>query len=114
MCRFRIFKIGLNGSKVTIFPFHVQQKKFKNDQDVCWLEHDYMEMKMIVRDQSKNYFHLNPKIGPLCPPPPTTFSVPERNTGKCFERPAKIFMGRQRFGDNLRGGGGAGVLTIWF
>ena len=24
-----------------------------------------MEMKMIVRDQSKNYFHLTPKIGPL-------------------------------------------------
>ena len=38
-------------------------KKFKNDQDVCW--HDYMEMKMIVWDQSKNDFHLTPKIGPL-------------------------------------------------
>ena len=25
---------------------------------------------MIVRDQSNNYFHLTPKIGPLCPPPP--------------------------------------------
>ena len=33
--------------------------------------------------------------------PPTTFSVPKRNTGKCFERPAKILRGRQRFGDNL-------------
>ena len=41
------------------------KKKFKNDQDVCWLEHDYMEMKMIVWDQSKNYFHLTPKISPL-------------------------------------------------
>ena len=41
------------------------KKKFKNNQDVCWLEHDYMEMKMIVRDQSKNYFHLTLKIGPL-------------------------------------------------
>ena len=48
------------------------KKKFKNDQDVCWLEHDYMEMKMIIRDQSKNYFHLTPKIGPLWPPPPPT------------------------------------------
>ena len=38
---------------------------FKNDQDICWLEHDYMEMKMIVRDQTKNYFHLTLKIGPL-------------------------------------------------
>ena len=38
---------------------------FKNDQDVCWLEHDYMKMKMIVRDQSKNDFHLTAKIGPL-------------------------------------------------
>ena len=41
------------------------KKKFKNEQDVFWLEHDYMEMKMIVTDQSKNYFHLSPKIGPL-------------------------------------------------
>ena len=41
------------------------KKKFKNDQDVCWLEEDYMEMKKIVRDQSKNYFHLTPKIGSL-------------------------------------------------
>ena len=39
------------------------KKKFKNDQDVCWLEEDYMEKKKIVRDQSKNYFHLTPKIG---------------------------------------------------
>ena len=41
------------------------KKKLKNDQDDCWLEHDYMEMKIIFRDQSKNYFHLTPKIGPL-------------------------------------------------
>ena len=58
-----------------------------------------------------NHYHY-------CHPPPTTFSVPKRNTGKCFERPAKILRGRQRFGDNLggggAGGGGAGVLTIWF
>ena len=40
--------------KLQFFPFYV-----------CWLEHDYMEMKVIVRDQSKNYFHLIPKIGPL-------------------------------------------------
>ena len=49
----------------------------------------------------------------------TTFSVPKRNTCKCFERPAKILRGRQRFGDNLGGGGaggagGAEVRTIWF
>ena len=51
--------------------FHpMYKKKLKNYQDVCWLEHDYMEMKMIVRNQSKNYFHLTPKIGPLRPPPP--------------------------------------------
>ena len=30
-----------------------------------------------------------------CHPPPTTFSVPKRNTGKCFERPAKILRGMQ-------------------
>ena len=46
------------------------------------------------------------------------FSVPKRNTGK-WERPAKILRGRQRFGDNLGGGGavGAGVtdnLVIGF
>ena len=59
------FQYPLNGSKVTIFSLLCTKKKFKNDQDICWLEHDYMEMKMIVRDQSKNYFHLTPKIGPL-------------------------------------------------
>ena len=30
------------------------------------------------------------------------FSVPERNTGKSFERPAKYLRGLQRFGKNLR------------
>ena len=45
-----------------------------------------------------NHYHY-------CHPPPTTFSVPKGNTGKCFERPAKILSWRQRFGDNL----GAGV-----
>ena len=54
-----------------------------------------------------NHYHY-------CHPPPLTFYVPKRNTGKCFERPAKILRGRQRFGNNLGGGGGAGVLTIWF
>ena len=49
--------------KLQFFPFYVKNKKFKNDQDVCWLEHECM--KMIVWDQSKNYFHLTPKIGPL-------------------------------------------------
>ena len=29
------------------------------------------------------------------PPLPTTFSVSKRNTGKCFERPAKILRGMQ-------------------
>ena len=42
---------------------------------------------------------------------PTTFFVPKRNTGKCFERPAKILRGLWRFGDNF---GGGGVLTIGF
>ena len=46
--------------------------------------------------------------------PPTMFSVPKRNTGKCFERPAKILKGLQRFGNNLGVGGGGGGLTIWF
>ena len=44
------------------------KKKFKNDQDICWLEEDCMEMKKIIRDQSKNNFHLTPKIASLCPP----------------------------------------------
>ena len=36
-----------------------------------------MEMKMIVRDQSNNYFHLTPKIGPLyLPPPPLLPNLP--------------------------------------
>ena len=47
-----------------VFP-SMYKKKFKNDQDVCWLVEDYMEMKKIVRDQSKNYFHLTPKIDSL-------------------------------------------------
>ena len=54
------------------FSRSMYKKKFKNDQDVCRLEHDYMEMKMIVRDQSKNYFHLTLKLAhcahPPCPP----------------------------------------------
>ena len=48
-----------------MFSLLCTKKKFKNDQDVCWLEEDYMEMKKIVIDQSKNYFHLTPKIGSL-------------------------------------------------
>ena len=67
---FWIFKMGWTVQKLQFFPFYVQKKKFKNDQDVYWLEHDYMEMKMIVWDQSKNYLNLTNKIGPLCPPPP--------------------------------------------
>ena len=59
----------------------------------------------------------------LCHPtlPPTMFSVPKRNTGKCFERPAKILKGeakiwrqswrrrsrRSRSTDNL-------VLGFWY
>ena len=43
------------------------------------------------------------------------FSVPKRNISKCFESPAMILRGMQRFSDNLGGvGGGVGVLTIWF
>ena len=56
------FQNPLNGSK-QLFSLLCTKKKFKNDQDVCWQEKYYMEM--IVRDQSKNYFHLTPKIGPL-------------------------------------------------
>ena len=40
------FQNRLNGSKVIIFSLPCTKKKFKNDQDVCWLEHDYMEMKI--------------------------------------------------------------------
>ena len=54
-----------------------------------------------------NYYHYCHSP----PPPPTMFSVPKRNTGKCFERPAKILRGLRRFCNNL--GAGAGVLTIW-
>ena len=45
------------------------------------------------------------------PPPPPTFSVPKRNTGKSFERPAKILRGLQRFGKNLIA---ARALTLQF
>ena len=41
-----------------------------------------------------------------------TFSVPKRNTGKSYQRPAKIWRGLQRFDENL-GGRGAGALTLW-
>ena len=63
---FWIFKIHWTVQKIQFVSLLYTKKKFKNDQDVCWLEHDYMEMKIIVRDQSKNYFHLTPQIGPLC------------------------------------------------
>ena len=39
------------------------------------------------------------------------FYVPKRNTGKSFERPAKILRGRQIFGNNLRAGGEAGGVS---
>ena len=44
--------------------------------------------------------HILPQILPqtttsIAIHPPTTFSVPKRNTGKCFERPAKILRGMQ-------------------
>ena len=51
---------------------------------------------------------------PLSPPTPHNISVPKRNTGNCFERPAKILRGLWRFGNNWAGGGGGGVLTTWF
>ena len=79
---------------------------------------------MPIRNSRADCSNLNQEnafmwTGLLSTHPCTTFSVPMRNTGKCFERPAKILRGRQRFGDNLGGGGaeeggGAGVLTIWF
>ena len=65
---FEFSKLVERFKSYNFFP-SMYKKKFKNDQDVCWLEHAYMEMKMIVRDQYKNYFHLTPKIGPLCPSP---------------------------------------------
>ena len=49
--------------KLHLFSFYLQTK-FKNEQKVYWLEEDYMEKPV------QNYFHLTPKIGPLCPPPP--------------------------------------------
>ena len=69
--------------------------------------------------------HILPQILPqttttIATHPPMKYSVPKINTGKCFDRPAKILRGLQRFGDNLgaggagAGGAGAGVLTIWF
>ena len=42
------------------------------------------------------------------------FSIPKRNTGKSFERLAKIFRGLQRFGENLRGVAAVGVHTVQF
>ena len=53
--------------------------------------------------QSDNFSilpHILPQILPqttisIAIHPPTTFSVPKRNTGKCFERPAKILRGMQ-------------------
>ena len=47
-------------------------------------------------------------------PPPMMFSVPKRNTGKGFERPAKILRGLQRFGVNLGVVVVVGALTLWF
>ena len=38
------------------------------------------------------YHKFYHKLLPLSPRPPTMFSVPKRNTYKCFERPAKIFI----------------------
>ena len=58
---FKISKSIEQFKSYNFFP-SMYKKKLKNDQYVCWLEHDYMEMKMIVRDQSKNYFHLTPKL----------------------------------------------------
>ena len=43
-----------------------------------------------------------PTPHPLPPTTTTPFSVPKRNTGKCFERPAKILRGMQIFGKILK------------
>ena len=44
------------------------------------------------------------------------FSVPMRNTGNLFERPAKILRGLRIFGKNFRVVVvvGAEALTLWF
>ena len=36
-------------------PGTMGKTKFKNDQEVCWLEEDYMEMKLIARNQSRMF-----------------------------------------------------------
>ena len=48
---------------------------------------------------------------------PTKFFVPNRNTGKSFERPGKILRGLLRFGKNLGAAvvaAAAGALTLRF
>ena len=65
------FQNRLNGSKVTIFFLPCTKKKFKNDQDVCWLEHDYMEMKIWLSESSSIIISTWPlKLAHCAPPPP--------------------------------------------
>ena len=44
--------------------------------------------------------------------PPMTFSVPKRNTGKSFERPAKILRGLRTFCKNLAAGAKAIAVAL--
>ena len=58
----------------------------------------------------KCYHQPLPILPHTHPPPSQHFLYLRENTGKCFERPAKIFNGLQRFGNNLGGAGGGGGL----
>ena len=63
--------------------FPTMYKKKVQEWSGCMLTRTWLhgDEDMIVRDQSNNYFHLTPKIGPLCPPP-MEFSY-LRETHKC-------------------------------
>ena len=51
--------------------FPSMYKKKVQEWSGCMLARTWLhgDEDMIVRDQSNNYFHLTPKIGPLCPAP---------------------------------------------
>ena len=70
------FQNRLNGSKVIIFSLPCTKKKFKNDQDVCWLEHDYMEMKIWLSETSPIIISTWPLKLAHCAPPSLEFGTP--------------------------------------
>ena len=54
------------------FP-SMYKKNFRNDQDVCWLEHDYMVMKIWLSETSPIIISTWPlKLAHCAPPPPPT------------------------------------------